>query len=690
MKRKGKELRKSHRGVGFKLVALALPVIIIAFSITTYISLETSKNISKELSLQTLDTELNLQKSNIENYLNKIETIGGELSTFIASAYQYVTKDIMIKLLEQTTIDNPEILGCGIWMEQYAIMGTQCFGPYTYRDSKNKGEIKLTHEYETKDYNYLAQPFYMNAKKKGISFTDPYYDKIVDATKVTCSIPIYSEDIFIGCVTVDISINKIVNLLNDAGKDKIYQLTLLKTNLEEITNSRQTDNRVFNTENISADEVAKLQESDDGKILHNANTLESCVILFNTVSNVNWKLMIAEQEKDLYGFVGRITFIMVLVASVATAIIIDCLLIFALRLSKRMKGLKTFTESLAQFNYSIENLKDLSSDEVGVLTSAINRMYQSNKEILLDLKNNSYTLKDVGNNLEGAMKTLEKMFKQTNDSIQEINEGTMTSSAATEELNASMVQVKESVEHLNTQVINSHKIANEIQNRAEINREESNKSYEQTEVLTEKYKKELQRSIDEAECINEIGKLANIISEIAENINLLSLNASIEAARVGEQGKGFAVVATEIGKLASSTASAVTEIQNTIDAVQGSFKKLTSHTTDMIQFISEVVVPDYKKTMDVADQYTVDSKNIEIAIVDITEMTGRLLTIVGEVNHAIESITETACNTSNSTGEVMDVITSANEAMDSVVKVIREQSKVVDNLEGTVGKYKLD
>lgn len=690
MKRKESRLKRHHIGVGFKLVALALPVILIAFSITTYISLETSKNISKELSLQTLDTELDLQKSNIENYLNRIETIGGELSTFIASSYQYVTKDIMIKLLEQTTIDNPEILGCGIWMEEYALMGTQCFGPYLFRDGKNKGEVKLTHDYEADDYNYTKQSFYLNAKEKGVSFTDPYYDNIIDATKVTCSVPIYSEDNYIGCVTVDIAIGKITDLINAAGKDKVYQLTLLKSDLGDISNSRKVENALFSKEDISGEETIHLQEANEGQILHRGPGIQSCVILFNTIGNVNWKLMIGEQEKDLYGFVQRMTFVMILVAAVATAIIIGCLLAFALRLSRRMKGLKKFTESLAQFNYSIENLKDLSSDEVGVLTSAVNRMYESNKEILLDLKDNSNTLKDVGSHLETAMETLENLFTKTNKSIQKINDGTMTSSAATEELSASMVQVKEAVEHLNAQVISSHKIANEIQTRAEINREESNKSYEQTEVLTERYRKELQSSINEAECINEIGKLAHIISEIAENINLLSLNASIEAARVGEQGKGFAVVATEIGKLASSTASAVTEIQNTIDAVQDSFKKLTSHTTDMIQYISDVVVPDYKKTMDVADQYTVDSKNIEADIMSITEMSGKLLTIVDEVNCAIDSIVRITANTSNSTGEVVEVIACANEAMHSVFKVMTKQSKVVDNLEGTVSNYQLD
>lgn len=55
--------------------------------------------------------------------------------------------------------------------------------------------------------------------------------------------------------------------------------------------------------------------------------------------------------------------------------------------------------------------------------------------------------------------------------------------------------------------------------------------------------------------------MAEVISEIADQINLLSLNASIEAARAGEQGKGFAVVAGEIGNLAGETTAAVNKIK---------------------------------------------------------------------------------------------------------------------------------
>ena len=504
-----------------------------------------------------MTSALDAEAAAVCDNLNVIKSSADTLSKTIASTYKNTTMDEYEVLLNSLISDNDMILGSGIWFEPYVYDKTQEYmGPYVY---KNGDSIDLIYDYSNADYDYFNQEYYIRAKASSTAIiTDPYYDETTGMVMSSCSMPIYDADTFIGCVTIDLQLTSIQALIDsysygESGSALLLTGTgvFLGGTSEEKVSSSQSILEDTNASLAAAGEVFLASEKGSTSYVDENNSLYQ--LYFDTITDTGWKIVIRISDAELTAPVQSMLRLLVLVATISLACSILTLLFMVSTISKSVRRVQLFSDSLADGDFTIDELPIRTSDELGHMGTSLNTMYQNNKTVISNISTHSVTINDSSILLKDSSAKLLQEFTQIQNYMSRINEAMMNASSATQQVNASTEEVNSSVALLANETSESLTMAQEIRHRADEIATVSKASYDSATKLSTQFEAQLQTSIENAKVVQNIGELANVIASIAEQINLLSLNASIEAARAGEQGKGFAVVASEIGKLANDT-----------------------------------------------------------------------------------------------------------------------------------------
>lgn len=174
---------------------------------------------------------------------------------------------------------------------------------------------------------------------------------------------------------------------------------------------------------------------------------------------------------------------------------------------------------------------------------------------------------------------------------------------------------------------------------------------------------------------SQIGEIIQVINDIADQTNLLALNAAIEAARAGEQGRGFAVVADEVRKLAERTTKATKEIANMIKLIQSETEKAVN---EMQSGKQEALKG--KQKAEVAGK---SLKNI----ISETEIVSQL---ISQVAAASEQQSATAEEISKNIETILNVTNESASGIQQIVRAAEDLNKLTEDLKNVVAIYKID
>lgn len=685
--------KKKGKKISTKMLSAMLQVLILGMAVLGAVSVFSSKQIIDDEIGKEMTLSLENEKTEVESQMQSAASLAKHMAGIVGITYENEELLAYVNFLNTMIYEEDFIYGAGIYFAPNKYDSKQRFvGPYVYKDGDTP---ILTYDRSQSSYDYVSRDFYkiVSNGETEPKFTKAYHDEVLDCDMVNCSAPMYNADgTYMGCVTVDITLDEIQNLVSQMSVGKTGKAFLISsdgTYLYTQDSGKIMNEKITDSKNSSLAKVGtKMLDSDSGKACF-TERITGYTVYYETIPDLDWKLGIAIENSELNAPVISLGIKLAIIAAVILIIMILVILSQVKSVSRQINRVKNFAVQLAEGNFKVQSLESRRSDELGAMGQSLNEMYGNNKDMISKISGHAKLLSDSSIELKRSVEELKKDYEMIESLMNQVNSDMTSSSAATEEVNAAVEEVNSSVNMLASETEKSLELAGEIKKRANGIEDTSRNAYELANKLAAQNRAGLEESIKNADVVKSIGALAEVISEIADQINLLSLNASIEAARAGEQGKGFAVVAGEIGNLAGETTAAVNKIKETIGEVEHAFSGIVEQSQSMLNFVTDTVAPDYDTFVNVAQQYGDDAQAIEKFSNDIAQMAVNIETIIHEVSQAVSSVAESSQNTVDNSGQIMQSVNSVSAVVGAVSEMSSQQEKIAGELKEVVGKFVL-
>jgi len=531
------------------------------------------------------------------------------------------------------------------------------------------------------DLNYKDREWYKKAKDADgkVVYIEPYKDSVTGKQVMTVAQAVKDDNgQFIGVIVIDMSLDSI--------EKYIKNIQVLNTGFVLLVD--KDGNIVVNNDNINNLEFWENAKGENTGVYtwnHNGESFYACQ---ETNPETGWKLIGVMESREVTDDVTTMKRTIWITAIICIIIGIGISIKAALYIMKELNKLKISLNKVAEGDFT-ERVNVTAKDEFGELGDNFNFMAENVSQLMKNVESTSENLLEASINISNMSEETTASISEVSNAIQEVANGATNQAQSATDVATSVGELSDRIDEVERHTNDINKLSNETEKL-------STQGIIIVKDLINKASKTRDNSMESTNLVNEMAKsidkinyISNAIAEITEQTNLLSLNASIEAARAGDAGKGFAVVAEEIRKLAEESKISTDEIKAIVTEINtkaNSAQDAMEESTNMLHAQGEAI----KETEDIFNKIVDSIIPLAGAIENISSLNEKMSSNKEEVNVQIQNIAAVSEESASISEEVTASAQEVNATMDQLNEHANNLQEISRKLQGELKNFTLE